>query len=185
MEALDLYDVTLVAHSVSGSIATLAYPRIQHRLQRIIMLNPSPRYLHDEPDYQSGFAKADVDELMIMMEQNFFGWAQGMAPQVMENPERPELSQQLQQHFTSGESRITRAFARATFYSDVRDKLAQVTCPVTIIQASKDIVVPQQVAEYTAQRLPNAELLLIDGRGHYPHVSAPEAVINAIERAIC
>lgn len=184
IEALDLYNIILVAHSVSGSISAIAYPEIQHRLQHIVMLNPSPRYIHDEPDYESGFAKEDVDQLILMMEQNFFGWAQNLAPQVMENPEHPEFTEQLHQHFTAGENRIVRAFARATFYSDTRDKLAAVDCPVTILQADKDIVVPHIVAEYTAAQLPNAKLIVMDARGHYPHVSAPGQIIRHIEPLI-
>ncbi|MBT41636.1 MAG: hypothetical protein CMF12_03845 [Idiomarina sp.] len=181
IKALDLDNIVLVAYSVSGSISAIAYPEIKQRLKHIVMLNPSPRYIHDEPDYDSGFAKDDVDQLIMMMEQNFFGWAQTLAPQVMENPERPELTEQLHQHFTAGENRIVRAFARATFYSDTRDQLSAVDCPVTILQADKDIVVPKQVAEYTAKQLPNARLIEIDARGHYPHVSAPDLIVRHIE----
>lgn len=184
VDSLESEHLILVAHSVSGSIATLAYPAIQQRLKHIVMLNPSPRYLHDKPHYQSGFDREDVDQLMVMMEQNFFAWAQGIAPQVMENPERRELAEQLTRQFSAGEQRIVRAFARATFYSDVRAELAQVDCPVTVVQANKDIVVPQRVAEYTVAQLPKAELAVIDARGHYPHVSAPAQVIAQIERVL-
>ncbi|RUO77014.1 alpha/beta fold hydrolase [Idiomarina seosinensis] len=182
--ALDLHNIVLVAHSVSGSIATLAFPEIKSRLLHIVMLNPSPRYIHDEPSYKSGFSRSDVDQLMVMMEQNFYGWAQGMAPQVMDNPEHPELSSELEQHFRAGESRIVRAFARATFYSDVRSKLEKVACPVTILQADKDIVVPQMVAEYVTQQLPDARLKIINARGHYPHVSAPDVVSQEITKVV-
>lgn len=184
VEALDLYNLVVVAHSVSAGITAIAYPEIKHRIKHIIMLNPSPRYLHDEPDYISGFSQHDVDELLVLMEQNFFGWAQGMAPQVMANPERPELAQQLQEYFIAGENHIVRAFARATFYSDTRDKLTQVDCPVTVLQADKDIVVPQHVAEYTVSKLPNATLKMINASGHYPHVSAPEQIIKVIARIV-
>ena len=52
------------------------------------------------------------------------------------------------------------------------------------VQANKDIVVPQRVAEYTVAQLPKAELAVIDARGHYPHVSAPTQVIAQIERVL-
>lgn len=183
VETIDAESITLIAHSVSGSIACLAYPSIKHKIKRMVMLNPSPRYIHDPPEYQSGFSKDDVDELMVLMEQNFFGWAQYLSPQVMENTDRPSLAKMLEKYFTAGDAQLTRNFAKATFYSDVRDTLQAVDCPVDILQSHADIVVPLSVSEYMAKKLPNATMHILDAKGHYPQLSAPELIAEHIERA--
>ncbi|MDV6316998.1 alpha/beta hydrolase [Idiomarina sp. HP20-50] len=176
VETLEADSITLIGHSVSGSIACLAYPFIKYKVNHIVMLNPSPRYIHDPPQYQSGFSKPDVDELMILMEQNFFGWAQYMSPQVMENSDQPKLAKTLEDYFTAGNAQLTRNFAKATFYSDVRESLPHVDCAVTILQANADIVVPLDVSRYMAKQLPKARLHVLDARGHYPQLSAPNLV---------
>lgn len=183
VETIDADSMTLIGHSVSGSIACLAYPSIKHKVKRMIMLNPSPRYIHDPPEYQSGFSKEDVDELMVLMEQNFFGWAQYLSPQVMENADRPSLAKTLEKYFTAGDAQLTRNFAKATFYSDVRDTLEKIDCPVDILQAHADIVVPLNVSEYMAQKLPNATMHVLDAKGHYPQLSAPQLIAEHIESA--
>lgn len=180
VDTLEADSITLIGHSVSGSIACLAYPSIKHKVKRIIMLNPSPRYIHDPPEYQSGFSKSDVDELMVIMEQNFFGWAQYLSPQVMENNDRPGLAKRLEDYFLAGDAQLTRNFAKATFYSDIRETLPSVDCPVHILQANADIVVPLTVSKYMSERLPNAELHVLDAKGHYPQLSAPKRVAELI-----
>ena len=184
VQTLGLTDITLVAHSVSGSIASLAYPELANKVSKIVMLNPSPRYIHDLPSYESGFSRSDVDELMVLMEQNFFQWAEYMSPKVMENSDNPQLAETLESYFIAGDAQLTRNFAKATFYSDVRDTLPKLKCPVLILQAKADIVVPQKVSEYMAEKLPLAKLVVMDARGHYPQLSAPKLVAQYIHEFV-
>lgn len=184
VQTLGLTDITLVAHSVSGSIASLAYPELVNKVSKIVMLNPSPRYIHDLPSYESGFSRSDVDELMVLMEQNFFQWAEYMSPKVMENSDTPQLAETLENYFTAGDAQLTRNFAKATFYSDARDTLPKLKCPVLILQAKADIVVPLKVSEYMAEILPLAKLVVMDDRGHYPQLSAPKLVAQYISEFV-
>ncbi|WP_417439305.1 alpha/beta fold hydrolase [Idiomarina sp.] len=184
VDTLDIESLTLIAHSVSGSIASLAYPLIKHKVKQMVMLNPSPRYIHDLPEYQSGFSRDDMDELMVIMEQNFFSWAQYMSPRVLGNHDQPRMIKQLQDYFTAGNAELTRNFARATFYSDIRESLREVGCLVLILQAKADIVVPLSVSEYMTNRLPKAELHILEAKGHYPQLSAPELVAEQICRLV-
>ncbi len=56
--------------------------------------------------------------------------------------------------------------------------------PVEIVHGTADGIVPAQVhALPLSQCLPDARLTLIDGAGHMPHHTHPEAVIAAIDRA--
>ncbi|MGM0429516.1 MAG: alpha/beta fold hydrolase [Pseudomonadota bacterium] len=184
VQTLGLTNITLIAHSVSGGIASLAYPELANKVSKIIMLNPSPRYIHDLPSYESGFSRSDVDELMVLMEQNFFQWAEYMSPKVMENSENPQLADTLESYFIAGDAQLTRNFAKATFYSDVRDTLPSLKCPVLILQAKADIVVPLKVSEYMAEKLPFAKLVVMDARGHYPQLSAPQLVAQYINEFV-
>lgn len=50
-----------------------------------------------------------------------------------------------------------------------------------LIQANNDIAVPLDAAEYLHQNIKNSSLQMVQARGHFPHISAPEEVTAAIK----
>jgi sigma-B regulation protein RsbQ len=178
--ALDLREVVLVGHSVSATIAMLASIEAPERLERLVLLTPSPRYLDDPPDYRGGFSRPDIDGLLQMMDINATGWAAFLAPVVMGNPERPNLSADLEATFCSIDPVMARQFAEVTFYADNRVDVPRVPTPALILQVTNDAVAPMEVGEYLHARLPHGTLRLIDATGHCPHVSHPAETIAAI-----
>ena len=140
--ALELRDVILVGHSVSAMVAVLAANRDPGRFSDLILVSPSPRYLDDPPDYRGGFSRSDVDSLLEMMELNAMGWAAFLAPIVMGNPDRPDLTADLEMTFCSIDPLMAREFARVTVLADNRDDLDRVTTPSLIIQCTRDAIAP-------------------------------------------
>ncbi|CAI6076102.1 Sigma factor SigB regulation protein RsbQ [Paenibacillus sp. JJ-100] len=181
MEALKLRDVIFVGHSVSSMIGMLASIQAPHYFKNIIMLGPSPRYINDLPHYYGGFERQDIDELLEMMQLNFIGWASYLAPIAMQNPERKDLTEELEKSFCSRDPHIARQFAEVTFLSDCRIELEQVSVPTLILQCSDDIVAPVEVGNYLHSHLKNSRLQQMDARGHYPHLSQPEETIQFIK----
>lgn len=180
LDALDLRNVSVVGHSVSGMIALLASLRTD-RIGKLIMIGASPRYLNDGP-YEGGFEPKDVEDFLGLMELDFQGWARALAPRVLDQPDRPALTQELVYSFSRENAELSRRFAEATFMSDHRAQLAECQVPTLVLQAKADVVVPLAAARFLAEHTPHARLELMDTRGHYPQLSAPEIVIAAIER---
>src|SRR5690349_8166464 len=98
-EALDLRDVIFVGHSVSSMNGVLAAIRQPETFDRLILVGPSPCYINDLPEYLGGFERADIAGLLDLMDKNYLGWASYLAPVIMKNPERQELSAELEQSF--------------------------------------------------------------------------------------
>jgi pimeloyl-ACP methyl ester carboxylesterase len=70
---------------------------------------------------------------------------------------------------------------------DIRDRMADVRCPVLMIRGEDDWLVTQAMTDATAGRLVNArplEVLRLPGIGHYAPMEAPEAVGAAITKFI-
>src|SRR5207253_10345196 len=178
-EALDLRDVILVGHSVSSMIGVLAARRAPDRFAKLILIGPSPRYINDAP-YVGGFERADIEGLLDMMDKNYIGWANFLAPAIMKNPDRPELAGELEQSFCSTDPVIARRFAEATFFADNRDDLAHVPVPSLILQCSDDIIAPLAVGDYLHENIPNSTLRVMNATGHCPHMSHPEETIELI-----
>ncbi|MEO5590226.1 MAG: alpha/beta hydrolase, partial [Gemmatimonadaceae bacterium] len=164
---MDLTDVIFVGHSVSGMIGVLAANQEPDRFERLILISPSPRYINDAP-YVGGFERKDIDGLFEMMDHNFIGWANFLAPAIMKNPDQPELGQELTESFCSTDPVIARRFAQATFLADNRDDLARVTVPSLIMQCSEDMVAPQEVGEYLNRTMPESTLRIMKATGHCP-----------------
>ena len=179
IHALDLRDVVLVAHSVSSMVAVLAANREPGRFERLVLIGPSPRYINDPP-YVGGFERADIEGLLDMMDRNFIGWANFLAPAIMKNPDRPELGEELTSSFCSTDPVVARRFAEATFLSDNRTDLGKVGVPSLILQCSDDMVAPLEVGDYLHRELPGSTLRVMSATGHCPHMSHPEETIELI-----
>ena len=179
IEALDLRDVILVAHSVSSMIGVLAANRAPDRFAHIVMVGPSPRYINED-GYVGGFERQDIVGLLDMMDQNFVGWANFLAPAIMKNADRPELGQELTDSFCSTDPVIARRFAEATFFSDNRADLPKLTVPSLVLQCSEDMVAPDAVGDYVHRVTPNSTLRVLTATGHCPHMSHPEETIEVI-----
>jgi sigma-B regulation protein RsbQ len=178
-EALDLRDVIFIGHSVSSMVGVLAANRAPERFRRLVMVGPSPRYINDE-GYVGGFERADIEGLLDLMDKNYIGWANFLAPVIMKNDDRPELAKELHDSFCSTDPKITRRFAETTFFADNRADLAQVRVPSLIMQCSEDAVAPTEVGKYLHRSLPESTLRVMKATGHCPHISHPEETIEAI-----
>lgn len=174
---LDLRDVILVGHSVSSMIALLAAAEEPDRFESVIFVAPSPRYINDT-DYVGGFEKKDIEELLDTMDRNYIGWANFLAPAIMNRPDRPDLAGELTESFCSTDPRIARRFAEATFFSDNRADLQRLNVPSLILQCSSDMVAPREVGDYMARNVSGSTLRVMKATGHCPHMSAPDETIE-------
>lgn len=181
VHALDLRDIVFVGHSVSSMIGVLAANREPERFSRLILIGPSPRYVNDSP-YVGGFERPDLEGLLHMMDSNFIGWANFLAPAIMKNSERPELGRELTESFCSTDPVIARRFAEATFFSDNRADLPALRIPSLIMQCSDDIIAPLDVGEYLHRALPQSTLRVLKATGHCPHMSHPAETIAEMRR---
>lgn len=169
-----------VGHSVSAMIGVLAARKATELFDRLVLVGPSPRYI-DDGDYVGGFSEAQIFELLEFLDSNHLGWSQAMAPVIMGNADRPELSEELAASFCRTEPEIAKRFARTTFLADNRADLADIEARVLILQCAEDVIAPVCVGEYMRDAIVGSELVMIDATGHCPHLSAPAETIAAIK----
>ena len=179
VDELDLRDVVFVGHSVSAMIGALATITDPSRFSKLVLLTPSPCYI-DDGDYRGGFSRADIDELLESLQQNYLGWSRAMAPVIMGTPERPELQDELVDTFCRTDPDCAAVFARATFLGDNRADLSRIPIPTLVIECSQDAIAPREVGAYVHEHVPGSGLVTLDAAGHCPHVSAPDATASAI-----
>src|SRR5829696_5370832 len=178
---LNLTQLIFVGHSVSGIIGLLAAIKAPELLAHLILVSPSPSYLNDLPNYHGGFESAEIEGLLSMMDKNYMGWANTLAPLIMQNADRPELTQELEQSFCSTDPVIARRFAEVTFFSDNRKDLPDVPVPSLILQCTGDAIAPVEVGQYMHRYMPASTLQLIQATGHCPHMSHPQETVRQIK----
>lgn len=178
---LDIKDAFYVGHSMSGMVGLLSALVEPGRFSRMVFLAASPRYLNDvTTGYHGGFEKSDMENMYAAMSSHYQAWASGFAGLAMGNPGRLELHEEFRATLSAIRPDIAVAVARVIFESDHRADLSQMSVPTLVLQTEKDIAVPIQVGTYLAKHLPRAELKMISADGHFPHMSAPELVLDAI-----
>lgn len=178
--ALGLTNATLVGHSVSAMIGVIAAQKQPERFSDLVMVCPSPCFLNHPPHYHGGFERPDLEELIGLMDKNYIGWAQYLAPLVMGAENAPDLVKELTDSFCSTDPITAKAFAKATFFSDLRNQLSDVRHPTLILQSSDDALASTSIGEYLNGEIANSTLKVISAKGHCLHMTHPENVDRAI-----
>ena len=181
IEELDLNNVVFVGHSVSAMIGALASIKNAAPFDCIIMIGPSPRYISDH-SYDGGFSTENIDELLEALDSNYLGWSSAITPVIMDNPDRPELAQELKNSFCRNNPDIAKHFAYVTFLGDNRADLEKITVPTLILQCSSDMIAPLHVGTYVQQHIKYSQLSVLKAKGHCPHLSEPEEIIQSIKK---
>ena len=57
---------------------------------------------------------------------------------------------------------------------DTYERLSQISCPVLIIHGSEDVMIPAGNAHLLKERIPHAELAILEGMGHGYNLEAQE-----------
>ncbi|MEE1131564.1 MAG: alpha/beta hydrolase [Caryophanon sp.] len=170
----ELEQVTFVGHSISGVIGMLASLQRPQAFKKVIMIGSSACYLNDE-GYRGGFNQEELDVLFQMMEMNFNGWASHLAPIVSSDKQSAKV---VETAFKQNDAAIAREFAEVTFTADVRTHLQDVTVKTVLLQSKDDFIVPMEASQYLHEHLAGSKLVLLDVRGHYPHLSHPSLTIE-------
>ena len=110
---------------------------------------------------------------------NFAGWASYMAP-IVTDDSNPKFAENLEQVFVSANPKNARQFAEVTFFADCRQQLSALQTPTLILQCSEDSIVPLPVGAYLNEHIVQSELVVMEAKGHYPHISQPQDTANII-----
>jgi pimeloyl-ACP methyl ester carboxylesterase len=62
------------------------------------------------------------------------------------------------------------------------EQLPTIAQPTLIVHGSADVIAPLAAAQWLAQTLPQAKLVVVEGAGHVPTMTRPGEVVRAIEQ---
>jgi sigma-B regulation protein RsbQ len=182
-DVLHLSDVTFIGHSVSCMIGLIAGIERPEMFSRFIFVAPTPRFLNDPTDhYKGGFEMNDLQAMMSMIDHNYFEWVSQAIPDIVNNPEQPEMVREIVEMFRTADQKIMKQFALATFFSDHRKQLLEFRKPCLILQARQDPIAPPEVGDYMNAHLEKSKLKVLKGKGHFPQLTSGDEVIREIRQ---
>jgi len=170
-DTLGLKDVCFVGHSVSATIGILAAILRPDLFSGLVFVCPSPCFLNIPPNYEGGFEREDLEELINLMDKNHVGWANYLAPVVMGETNGDSMVSELSDSFCSTDPTYLKPFAMATFFSDHRADLSACTVPCLILQSAHDALASTKIGDYVHANLPNSKLALIEATGQCLHMT--------------
>lgn len=169
MDALDLEKPTLMGHSMGGAVAqdfALTYP---HRLDGLILVGTGAR-LRVAPAILDG------------IHQDFEG-AVRLICNYAYAPDAPAQLKRLGvQRMAETRPDVLYGNFLACDIFDVIDRLGEITAPTLIICGTADRLTPPKYSTFLRDRIPGAQLVLIEGGGHMVALEQPQAVIQAVTR---
>lgn len=181
-QSLNLNNTIFVGHSVSSMIGMRAAFQLDDSIiSKLVMVCPSPCFLNFPPNYLGGFDKTDLEELINLMDKNYIGWANYLAPLVMGNNNDARLINELESSFCSTNPLYAKVFAKATFFADDRENLSKLAIPTLILQSEDDKLASVEIGQYLSKHIQHSKLNVVQSHGHCLHMTNPEQVYDAIK----
>lgn len=181
LDELDLARAVVVGHSIGATIALLAANKAPDRVERLVLVSPTPSFLNDEAaGYRGGFERRDLEELIAFLDQNHLGWSTQMAPTIVGQAAGEPAADELTQSFCRTDPAVAQHFGRVTFFADRRSEFEATSLPALILQCDDDALVPMSVADWMRDHVPGSQLKVLRATGHCPHMTVPDAVSAAI-----
>jgi non-heme chloroperoxidase len=168
IERLDLYNATLVGHSMGcGTIVRYLTRRGARRVSRIALISPTLPFILKTDDNPRGVDKSAVEQLHESWKRDFPKWLEDNArpffvPETSAAMVRWGINMCLQ---ASLKALID--CNRADLETDFRTELASINVPTLIIHGDNDVSAPVDfTGKRTAALIPGSRLIVYEGAPH-------------------
>ena len=163
VDALELEDVVLIGHSMSGPIIVEAARLLGDRVRGLIPVDT----LHDVGHPPT---EAQIGGLLASFDGDFRRGAQGFVRAMFPADADPALVDLVANDMAAAPPEIALAAMRGLFAHDVRPSLAALTAPVICLNAD---MWPADLAG-NREIQPKFDLILLAGAGHFLFLEQPE-----------
>jgi pimeloyl-[acyl-carrier protein] methyl ester esterase len=168
--------------SLGASVAITMAKYYPQKIKSLILLAGNPRFVQDET--WAGMNQSLLEhfsaQLSVNPQKTLLRFL-SMQVNCFQNGKQTlkDLKQALQLHDVPHE-KVLQAGLNILIEADLREDLAQLSCPISVIQGSLDGLVPEQVAYDMKKIQPQCDVNIILDAGHVPFLSNQSEVIDMI-----
>ena len=179
MDAQQIDRAILVGHSLGGAVALEVAHDFPSHVSKLVLIAPGT-YRLNVPAVANWAARmpvvpralASLSTTSPRIRMASFRHALGN-PSHMDEKQTTAIVQTTR---VKGSTDALVAMAASSRASDLPQGMGSITTPTLIIAGDKDPAVPIKHATWHQQALPNAQLVVLEGKGHIPHVECPDTV---------
>ncbi|XYH99283.1 alpha/beta fold hydrolase [Sorangium sp. So ce1128] len=168
LEQLDLREVTLVGHSMSGGeIVRYLSRHGDRRIARVAFLAPTTPMLLRAPDNLDGLDPHLIEQVRAAIRADYPGWLADNAPPFFVDETSPAMREWVQSLMLQCSMKALIDCNRASVEADFRDELRRIKVPTLVIHGDRDASAPLALTgEKTAALVPGSRLIVYEGAPH-------------------
>lgn len=171
MDALGISRAVVAGHSMGGATAMLTALQHPDRVSGLVLVGTGAR-LRVLPAILDGTLSDLPGTVELICETAY-------APTAPREIVRQGQRQMLQ----VAPQTVHDDFAACNVF-DAMERLADIRCPTLVVCGTEDRLTPPKYSAFLAERIPHAELVLIEGAGHMVITEKPDLLARAIEEAL-
>ena len=189
IEALDLRDATVVAHSfASGEIVRYLGRHSGRGVSRVLLLAPASVPCRvKRSDNPTGIDQAQIEALLAQLEDDFAGWIEANTEPYFGPGAPAALTELTTLSMLQTSPLATVELTRIQMTTDFRAELAKIDLPTLVIHGDSDASAPVELTgRPAAELIPGARLVVYEGAPHglyFTHRRRLNADIVAFARA--
>jgi pimeloyl-ACP methyl ester esterase len=176
-DRLGLSRATIIGWSMGAEVALAVFPVLRKRLAALILVGGTPRFTAGD-DYPHGLPGEETRGLALRLRRNyqktmgeFFRrmFAEGELTREQEN----RIAREIVMGGRLPDPETAQETLAALAEADVREVLPTIDIPVLLIHGSEDSICFPAASKFMVERLPQAQLTVLEGVGHAPFMSRP------------
>lgn len=171
MDALEFDTCVLGGESMGSVVAMLAAQAHPERIEGLLLCSPPPAVTEAARPLWAGF------------EADLHGFSRWFVDTCMPEPGAARLKPWALDLFTRGSASHGHTAMRSLYEAGPAavPELALIDVPALVVVGTADVVTPPEVCQIVADGLPNATFETLEGAGHFPTITQPEALVAAIQ----
>ncbi len=166
LDAVGSEHAAILGVTAGGLIAIQFAATYPERTRSLVLYGAFARQLRNEDDYPIGLRPEDVDAHVRYTESR---WGSGVGlrlycPSVSDDPVAREQYGRFQR--ASASPGTASVYLRALAQIDVRHALPMIQAPTLVAHATRDRVIPVELARYVSERIPDATIVELNSADH-------------------
>ena len=176
LDAMELENVCLVGHSMGAAIALNASLSQHWRIRSIVAIGGASKMIVNNTileGLQNTF-EVTVDNIVK------YSWHKQTGAIANSQQMAKYFREKAKQRILNAGSRTVHGDFLACSRFDLDERLGEILVPVLVIASDCDRMVPVQVSQKMAEKLPNAQFVMLEGCGHFQHIEQTSRVATEL-----
>lgn len=167
--------------SLGGMLALACAIAAPERIRSLVLVGTTPSFVQ-RPGWELGRPPLELQAFRAKVAEQGAAILPRFTGSFCRGDSSPEVASHLLSHASAMPQAALEAGLDWLAEADLRDQLACVKCPVSIIHGTNDPLMPVAIAHWLTAQLAQAQLHLLPGKAHAPFAPDPTLFLQGLPR---